>query len=283
MALKDLLVTIDASDAGNARMGLAMRLAKRHRARLIGYYVSPTVGDYDLPPVVPFAGVPGLAPLPAPAPDNEHAGDIAETMEQRFADDLKQHGLEGSWILSGQDVVRDLSGQLRVCDLAILGQVDPDRPLRDQGGFQPEAVILDSGRPGLVVPYIGSIGTLGTRVLVAWDGSREASRALHEALAMIEPGAAVTVLTVESGDGATTPSADMVTAHLRRHGIQSVPEHTSALDQEIADIILSRAADFSADLIVAGAYGHSRLRESLLGGTSRDLFERMTTPVLMSH
>jgi nucleotide-binding universal stress UspA family protein len=281
MALKDLLVTIDASDAGNARMGLAMRLAKHHRARLVGYYVSPTVGTYDLPPAAPLVGMPVVAPLPTP--DNEHAGDVAETMEQRFADDLRQHGVEGSWLLSGQDTVRDLSQQLRVCDLAILGQVDPDRPLRDQGGFQPEAVILESGRPGLVVPYIGSTGTLGTRVLVAWDGSRVASRALHEALAMIEPGAAVTVLTVESGDGATIPSADMVTAHLRRHGIQSVPEHTAALDQEIADIILSRAADFSADLIVAGAYGHSRLRESLLGGTSRALFERMTTPVLMSH
>ena len=281
MALKDLLVTIDASDAGTARMELAMRLAKRHRARLIGYYVSPTIGTYDLPPAAPLAGMPTVAPLPTP--DNEHAGDVAETMEQRFADDLKHHRLEGSWILSGQDVVHDLSGQLRVCDLAILGQVDPDRPLRDQGGFQPEAVILESGRPGLVVPYIGSTGTLATRVLVAWDGSRVASRALHEALAMIEPGAAVTVLTVEDGAGTTMPSADMVTAHLRRHGIQSIPEHTSALGQEIADIILSRAADFSADLIVAGAYGHSRLRESLLGGTSRGLFERMTTPVLMSH
>jgi nucleotide-binding universal stress UspA family protein len=186
-------------------------------------------------------------------------------------------------MLSGQDTVAELSGQLRVCDLAILGQVDPDRPLRDQGGFQPEAIILESGRPGLVVPYIGSTGTLGTRVLIAWDGSRVASRALHEALAMIEPGAAVSVLTVENGAGTTTPSADMVAAHLRRHGIQAIPEHTPALGQEIADIILSRAADFSADLIVAGAYGHSRLRESLLGGTSRGLFERMTTPVLMSH
>src|SRR5215475_11361965 len=281
MALKDLLVAIDASDAGNARMGLAMRLAKRHRARLIGYYVSPTVGTDDLPPAAPLAGMPTVGPLPTP--DNEHAGDVAETLEQRFADEMKHHRLEGSWILSSQDTVRDLSHQLRVCELAILGQVDPDRPLRDQGGFQPEAVILESGRPGLVVPYIGSAGTLGTRVLIAWDGSRVASRALHEAVAMIEPGAAVSVLTVEGGAGTTMPSADMVTAHLRRHGIQAMPEHTSALDQEIADIILSRAADFSADLIVAGAYGHSRLRETLLGGTSRSLFERMTTPVLMSH
>ena len=283
MALKDILVSIDASDAGGARVALAMRLAKRHRARLLGYYVSPTVGSYDLPPAAPLGPMTGLAPLPTPSPDNEHAGDIAEIMEQRFSDDLKQNHLEGSWILSGEHVVRELAGQLRVCDLAILGQIDPDRPLRDQGGFQPEDVLLESGRPGLVVPYIGAAETLGTSVLVGWDGSRPASRALHDALPLIDKAAAVTVLSVGSGDAGGVASADMVVAHLRRHGIEARAEHTPSVDLPVADIILSRAADLAADLIVAGAYGHSRLREALLGGTSRGLFERMTAPVLMSH
>jgi nucleotide-binding universal stress UspA family protein len=282
MALKDLLVSIDASDAGNARMGLAMRLARRHRARLIGYYVSPTVGTYDLP-VTQLGAVPALVPLRAP--DTEHAGDVAEIMAQRFSDDLRLNGLEGTWILSGEDAVRDVSSQLRVCDLAVLGQIDPDRPVRDQGGFHPEDVILQSGRPGLVVPYIGGASTLGTRVLIGWDGSREASRALHEALPLIEPEAAVTVLSIDSGEaaGGVLPSAEMAAAHLRRHGIEAKAEHAPSLDLAIADIILARAADIAADLIVSGAYGHSRLRESLLGGTSRSLFERMTAPVLMSH
>src|SRR5260221_5617943 len=283
MALKDLLVTIDASDAGNARMGLAIRLAKRHRARLVGYYVTPTVGTYDLPPAAPLGAVPGLGPLPAP--DTEHAGDVAEIMEKRFSDDVRHNGLEGTWILSSDDAAKDLSAQLRECDLAILGQIDPDRPLRDQGGFQPEDIILHSGRPGLVVPYIGGAETIGTRVLIGWDGTREASRALHDALPLIEPAAGVTVLAIsdDSSASAAVPSADMVAAHLRRHGIAAKAQHVPRLDQETADIILSRAADMAADLIVAGAYGHSRLRESLLGGTSRGLFERMTAPGLMSH
>jgi len=283
MALKDLLVSIDASDAGNARMGLAMRLARRHRARLIGCYVSPTVGSYDVPPATHLGGLPAF--IHPPPADSEHAGDVAEIMEQRFSDDLRLNGLEGMWILSGEDTVRDLSAQLRVCDLAILGQIDPDRPVRDQGGFQPEDVILQSGRPGLVVPYVGGAETLGTRVLIGWDGSREASRALHDALSLIEPAAAVTVLTIDNGEaaGSAPASAEMAAAHLRRHGIAAKAEHTPSLDLAIADVILSRAADIAADLIVSGAYGHSRLRESLLGGTSRALFERMTAPVLMSH
>jgi len=281
MALRDLLVSIDASDAGNARMGLALRLARRHGARVIGDYVTPTVGSYAPPPLTGAGGL--LEVVRPPAPADEPAGDVAEIMEQRFSDDLRLNHLEGSWSLSGDDAVQDICRQLRVCDLAILGQVDPDRPLRDQGGFRPEDVIIDSGRPALVVPYIGAGGTLGTRVLIGWDGSREASRALHDALPLIDPAATVTVLTIGSGNGDAGPSADMVVAHLGRHGLAARAEHSPSLDLEVADLILSRASDLAADLIVSGAYGHSRLRESLLGGASRGLFGRMTAPVLMSH
>ncbi len=145
---------------------------------------------------------------------------------------------------------------------------------------------MAGGRPVLVIPYAGEFGAIGRRVLVAWDGTREASRALHDALPVIAAAKTVIVMTVRTDEASAERirlSLERVVQHLNRHGIPAQSEDALRGDIPISDVLLSRAADFDADLIVAGAYHHSPLREALLGGVSRELLQHMTVPVLMSH
>jgi nucleotide-binding universal stress UspA family protein len=277
MAFRDLLVTIDPSDAGNARMDLALKLAKRHGARLLGYYVYSALRRPGT--ITGLVGEIGALREPS------HEGDMAQAMEQRFNEGLELGGIEGAWLLAGDDPVPELQAQARCCDLVILGQIDAERPLGEQQRFRPEEVVLGAGRPALVVPYIGVAEPPGRRVVVCWDASSAASRAVHDALPFLGLAQQVTVLSVANGErtGDAAASAEVIAAHLRRHGIHAAAELTPSGGLPIADAILSRASDLGADLLVAGVYGHSRLRESILGGASRGLLDRMTLPVLMAH
>jgi len=146
--------------------------------------------------------------------------------------------------------------------------------------------VIASGRPVLVVPYAGTFEAVGKRILIAWDGTREANRALNDALPLLEGAEAVTVMFVGANERELEqhrPALERIVGHLRRHGINATLEETLRAGLPISDILLSRAADFAADLIVTGGYHHSQLREALIGGVSRELLEHMTVPVLMSH
>jgi nucleotide-binding universal stress UspA family protein len=147
-------------------------------------------------------------------------------------------------------------------------------------------VTLASGRPILVVPYAGRFETVGRCVLIAWNVSREAARAVADAMPLLAAADVVTVLAVDpppgpGGDG-DLPGAD-IALHLGRHGVEAQIERTVSADVPIGEVLLSRAADLGADLLVMGAYGHSRTRELLLGGATRSILASMTIPVLMSH
>jgi nucleotide-binding universal stress UspA family protein len=167
-------------------------------------------------------------------------------------------------------------------DLAVVGQRDPERMAPDD--LLIESVLFESGRPVVVVPYIQKAGLKLDRVLACWDGGRAAARAIADALPFLERGKVVEVVVVGSGGGKTDelPGADLG-EHLARHGLKVEVKRLVAGDVDIANTILSYAADCAADFIVMGGYGHSRLREFVLGGVTRGLLESMTVPVLMAH
>jgi nucleotide-binding universal stress UspA family protein len=146
--------------------------------------------------------------------------------------------------------------------------------------------VLESGRPVVVIPFIGASQPIGKRVMVAWNASREAVRAVNDAMPLLVEADTVEVLAInppagDTGDG-DIPCAD-ICLHLARHGINAVAQSMQAADIKAGDLLLSRAADQGVDLIVMGAYGHSRFREIVLSGVSRHLFKHMTVPVLFSH
>jgi len=237
---------------------------------------------------MPHAGMIAGSPAPGVAPglgaDATRGPEIADIIEQRFREEVRPHAIEGDWHLFGGGESEDISALVRAVDLVVYGQAAPDYRLPT--GFGPEEIVIGSGRPMLVVPYAGEFAAIGRRALVAWDGSPEVSRALHDALPLLRKAEAVTVMTVRRSEARSErdgPLLARLIKHLQRHGIPAQSEETLRGDIPVSDVLLSRAADLDADLIVAGAYHHSRIRESLFGGVSRELLGHMTVPVLMSH
>jgi nucleotide-binding universal stress UspA family protein len=235
---------------------------------------------------MPQAGLVAGVPAQGVAPDTGAASEleIADIAEQRFRAEVEPHSIAGDWHQFGSGDSAEFIALLTAVDLVVLGQ--SSNGYRLPGGFRPEDVIVGSGRPVLVVPYAGEFGAIGRRVLVAWDGSREAARALHDALPLMAKAEAAIVIGVSMREAQAErahPSLDRIVRHLVRHGIPARLEETVGSDVPIADLLLSRASDFDADLIVAGAYHHSRFREALIGGVSRGLLDHTTVPLLMSH
>ena len=212
----------------------------------------------------------------------------AEAAKARFVEAVERSGLNTDYRIdseSREPVPNAFAKHARYVDLAVVGQPNPDQDVLP-GTPMVESAFLSSGRPALVVPYIGAPETLGDRVLIAWDAGREAARAVNDALPILAKAKLVTVLAVNPKDGTQEhgmqPGAD-IALHLARHDVKVESKVTYADDIGVGDAILSRAADVAADLIVMGGYGHSRLRELVLGGATRHLLQHMTVPVLMSH
>ena len=300
MALYDILVSLDATAAGDGRLELALNLAQANKAHLTAVYALPELRGPAVPqpatglpptvlgPVSPEgAGAIGGQPVSATAPAERvlREAERVDTVEQRFRKELPLRALDGEWHMINHTDLAELIQLAQAADLAILGQY----PGQDRDGvtwLRPDDVMIDTGRPVLVVPYAGIFERVGGRVLVAWDGTREANRALHDALPLIGGAEVVTVVHVGASQAdldRDRPWLERIVGHLRRHGIKAQPEASPRGGISIPDILLSRAADIGADMIVAGAYHHSQLRESLLGGVSRDLLNHMTVPILMSH
>jgi nucleotide-binding universal stress UspA family protein len=276
MAFKDLVVHIDSSQTVTKRLEAAISLAQTHDAHLIGLYVMPTT---DFPA---FMEVPSA--FETIQKIREHREQQAETAQTTFEETTKRAGISAEWRCTEGALMDHLGDSARYTDLVILGQYNPDEPDTHQG--LADRLVLEVGRPCLVVPYIGARETLGQRVLVAWNARREAVRAVNDALPMLQMADRVVVLAVNPAVGATgegdIPSAD-ICHHLARHGVKAEAETAIAKDIDVASLLLSHAADMGADMMVMGAYGHSRLREMVLGGVSREMLQSMTVPVLMSH
>jgi nucleotide-binding universal stress UspA family protein len=281
MSYKDLLVVLDSETAARERLDLAAVLAERFAAHLVGLYPLPMpqvprhLGYYDPTLLDPF-----FADL------REKARAAAAKAREMFDHAAALRGLSAEWreIPEGPDA--DPALHARYTDLAILGQLDPDRVETELIRPRPEQVALASGRPVLIVPYAGHFDNVGHRVVVAWSATREAARAVGDAIPLLMSAELVTVLTIDPREGpdghGELPGAD-IALYLARHGVKAQIERTVSAGLPIGEVLLSRLADLGADLLVMGAYGHSRAREVLLGGATRSVLRSMTVPVLMSH
>jgi nucleotide-binding universal stress UspA family protein len=178
-----------------------------------------------------------------------------------------------------------ISMQARYADLLVIGQTDLDEVSPSVAPDYPEYVLLNSGRPVLVVPYAGQFEVVGKRVLVAWDASVEAARAVTSALPLLKNADTVHLAVFNAdrdyGKHGEQPGAD-IALYLARHNVkvQVIAQNTEI---DTGNALLSLVTDMSSDLLVMGGYGHSRFREVLLGGVTRTVLDSMTIPVFMSH
>lgn len=274
MAITTVLVHLDTGEATRARLETAIALVRDHGARLIGLHIRPVVDIRSVAQA--YVGTNFIAE------QERVASETAARIEAEFLDRAERAGVTAEWRCEKGDVYDLVARHARYVDVAIVGQTPPNDP---EGLFFlqiPEQVALTAGRPVIVVPYIGGYPEIGKRVVVAWNGSREATRAVHDALPILEKAQRVVVLSIDPGERRHIPGAD-IAALLARHGVRAEASETSSGEIRVGDVLLSRAADLSADLIVMGAYGHSRAREWVTGGVTRHLLAHMTVPVLMSH
>lgn len=166
-------------------------------------------------------------------------------------------------------------------DLSVVAQEQRDNDLPES--LIIEAALFDSGRPVLVVPYIQKTGIKLDRVMLCWDGGRNAARALGDAMPLLERAGKIDVVTVDAKERRNAIRGAAIADHLARHRLKVELKPIVAPDGDVASVLLSQAADNETDLIVMGGYGHTRLREFILGGATRGMLESMTVPVLMSH
>lgn len=284
MSLRDILVHLDTTPRSAVRLALAADLAARHGAHLVG------LGILDIPSADLFRGstMPLLPTSPEQVVDRMRSDAAAALapVEAMFRERLQRDGLSGEWRRAEGNRAATLAMHARYTDLTVVGQPNRFEAHDEADDAMLESAVLLSGRPVLAVPFAGEYPSVGRRVLVGWNASREAARALHDAIPLLTRAEAVTVLAINPRHGigghGDVPAAD-VAAHLARHGIKVEAAHTVAKDIADGEALLSYAADIGADLIVAGAYGHSRMRELVFGGVTRTLLAEMTSPVLLSH
>lgn len=281
MPIKDILVHLDGETAQGAsarRQRYALALASRFDAHLTAMILAL---QPQMPPMI-------MGEVPGTLLESERKASVeaAQAARDGFVTAAEAAGVayeprlmecpEGT-------AAGTLAAHARTADLVVVGQAEPDDALAIRE-ILVEAALFDSGRPVLVVPHVIDKEPKFERVIVAWDGQREAARAAHDALALISDAGEVEVVVV--GDAAAavgkTAGADL-SLNLARHGLNVTAKTINARGVAVADALLSHAADYGADLLVMGGYGHSRLRQFVLGGATRGILSSMTVPVLMAH
>ena len=288
--IKDIVVNLSVGERASPAEDYAISVAGKFDACVAGI-------AFLYHPIVPVRGAGyTLADLYG---SRSGAGDPPEMIEtqrldnaaaakaaiDRFATASAGAGVSAEQLTPGASFasVGDRFGRIaRYFDLSIVGQTEPET-----GGIEDrvvEAALFDSGRPVIVVPYIQNAPLKLDRVMVCWDGSRAAARAIADAMPFLERAGRVEIVIVanERGKQDEIEGADMG-QHLARHGITVEVKRIVASDVDVADMLLSHAADAETDFIVIGGYGHSRLREFVLGGVTRSILRTMTAPALMSH
>lgn len=279
MTYKTILVHADQSRHAPQRIRVAAELALRDNAHLTGVAMTG-VSRYLLD------GDAATLKEPALITHMDYLRKGAEQALAQFEEIVRQIGVL-SWEMRivDDEPAGGVSLEARYADLVVLGQVDTQEVLPGLMADFPEYVVMNGGRPVLLVPYAGRFAHVGGKVMVAWDGSMEASRAVVGALPMLRQAREVKVVVFNAEEQVNVhgqqPGADMA-LYLARHGVKvDVLQETT--QQDSGNALLSLAADLGADLLVMGCYAHTRFREMLLGGATRTVLASMTLPVLMSH
>jgi nucleotide-binding universal stress UspA family protein len=274
--IKDIVVNL--SVAGSRRAtDFAVSVADAFGAHLAGV-------AFQYEPIIPATDMGGIPVelIEIQRADNEKKAADARAV---FDEAARRAGLssESGIIEASVAGASDVFGRIaRRFDLSVVGQAEPAKSTFDE--LIIEGALFESGRPVLVVPYIQSAGLSLNRAMVCWDGSRNAARAVADAMPFLIKAKMVDVVMIvgEKGKSDEIPGAD-IAKHLARCGLKVELRRESLGDIDVANNLLSLASDLSADFLVMGGYGHSRLREFVLGGATRGILSSMTLPTLMSH
>jgi nucleotide-binding universal stress UspA family protein len=279
MTYKSIVVQLDTSTRAHSRLEYALRLAKQFDAHLTGVF---SVFTPDRRALSVMAGAADHYAEHRKLRQEQHGA-----LERIFHAELLRAKVPGQWIDCHALANEAMPRYARCADLVVAPQDDPNVPESFIADHFQETLVMSAGRPVLFIPYAGTFPTLAEHVIVAWNGSREATRAVHDALPLLRLAAKTTIVTLNGVDGERRanhiPAAD-IALMLARHGVTAGVANMDGIDDvPMGDMLLSRVSDLGADLVVMGAYGHPRWQELVMGGATRSMLESMTVPVLMSH
>ena len=274
MPIKTILLHMANDDRHSARLEVAVGLAQRFGAYVEVLYVATPV---SMPAAVTGRGASYGYIAEATAIAHEKATQVEHEVRQALKD------CSYSWSVVEGDHVELLAKRATYADLAIVTQ--------SHGGTESERVLLhvpdqlplETPCPTLVLPHdFPADGSIGRHAVIAWKNTREAGRAVRNALPFLKAAEKVTILTVDP-PGHTLDSGRDLMIWLERHGVRSQHQANIHQGNDVGEVILTCARDLAADLLVMGAYGHSRLRELVLGGATRTVLTQLNMPALMSH
>jgi nucleotide-binding universal stress UspA family protein len=286
MALKELIVYVDQTEGAVSRSRLAADLARRHGSRLVALFIREfSQAQLDLLNDAELGLVSGEDLDKVKRRIGSSIDEAADRVRSLLEALGREYGLEIEWRSVEGRASAIVPEHARYADLCILGPNEPNDAASTAYALS-EKLLFVTGHPLLFIPSLGSFKTLGRHIIVGWNASRPATRAVSDALPLIERAERTTVITIDSVlvDRGGTPAADRLVQYLRRHSpsvdavkLEDVPEGS------IADALQAEARTLGGDLIVAGAYSHPKLWEDLFGGVTRDLLHRMNFPIFMSH
>jgi nucleotide-binding universal stress UspA family protein len=275
--IKDVLVNLSLGERGGFAGEYAVSVAAAFEAHVAGIAFL-----YD--PIIPLSGA-GYIPADVIDTQERDNANATKAAADHFARAAARAGVSAEPLTLSSSVSgagEQFSRLARRFDLSVVGQAEPETNAIEE--VIAEAALFDSGRPVIIVPYIQKAPLKLDRVMVCWDGGKTAARAVADAMPLLKRAGGVEVVIVadEHGKEDEIAGADMG-QHLARHGLNVEVKRMTMGDIDVADVLLSHAADIAADIIVMGGYGHSRLREFVLGGVTRSILQSMTAPVFMSH
>jgi nucleotide-binding universal stress UspA family protein len=274
-AIETIAVHFPTATLVDRLLDAAIPLAQAHGATLIGVHVVPAV--------IVYADATVSMSTEFIVAQQEVFREDAKAVETAFQARVEGAGIAYEWQnadTGDEPTMRAAATLCNVADLVVATQYQDTIPAAS--GYTPDELVLGTGRPVLIVPNNGALAAIGKRVLVAWNGSREASRAVFDCLPLLQPDAEIRLLTVDSPRGDSTLRG---LAHaLSRHGAKILPLTVSKGEgRSVGEEILKQAGEFGADLLAIGCYGHSRLRETVFGGATTLILRDMTLPLLMAH
>jgi nucleotide-binding universal stress UspA family protein len=274
--IKDVVVNLSSRSEQDFTPDYAISLADAFGAHVVGIAFV-----YDA--IIPDGAFGGV-PVELIEMQREENSKLAAAAVQRFEASAKATGISAqsntldATLGGGATLFAELA---RRFDIAVVGQAHRERGASEE--LMIEAALFETGRPVLVVPYIQKQGLKLDRVIACWDGGRTAARAIADAMPLLQRAKAVELVIVAEEHKREEVTGASMLQHLSRHGISATAKRMSKADLSVDNVILSYAADSGADFMVMGGYGHSRLREFILGGVTRGILGSMTIPVLMSH
>lgn len=271
MFIASILVCLGPGEHNEGVLDVAVDLAKSLDSHLVGLDVLPTDGRRFAAAAVAFK--------------SRHMRDAFVTeaeLEARFLARADREGLSRQWLSIDSEAMETILRESVGHELLVIGQASPVMEDHSRVSSIIEQLVLKSGRPVLIVPYSAPHGRVGRRILVGWNGSRESARAVEDAMPLLERADTAIVLTVDPKPEGTC-STEQVVALLKRHGVRLQLANAKSRGASVGNALVEEVITLNCDLMVMGAYGHSPIREHMLGGPTYDVIQHTTVPVLMSH